>query len=237
MEWSFSHICITLIKINLIVTLLDIFKSIVGKQHPNIKKLFEDHKTLLNNSIIDLSNRDIVLYANQQIDKSLDDLMVLNDMHRFRVILTTTNGDCLYNAIAIQLFGSQDNYFMIKLGKIEIILRKQNAFTVLLARTGAGYTLETLIEYIAVDKSWGNKYFEIAISILCNRPLHAYTLHLASSVPFSHLYDLSYEKIQNKLLLITFKINHFSAILASNYNDVPVTPINNQFINFSKLFE
>ena len=209
----------------------------MGKPHPIIRKSFEDNKILLDNNIKNLSKREIVLHTNQQIDRSLDILMILNDMQNFKAILTDRNGDCLYNAVAIQLFGSQENYFMIKLGIIEIILRKEKAFRELLSKTGAGYSLEALIENIAVEKSWGNENCEIAISILCDRPLITYTLHQDNNVPFSHLYVISNKLLQNKPLLITFKINHFSAILASNYNEVPVKPLYNQFINFFKLFE
>jgi hypothetical protein len=217
---------------------IDIFTSILGKKFPIIQKIFEDNKIIIMEVVDQLKRKGLVLYENQQIDKDLDILMILNEMHQFKAVLTHVNGNCLYNAISIQLFAYDENFYLNKLGVLEIILKHEMSFRIMLSKTVSSYSYEGLIENIAIRESWGNEYCKVAISILCDRPLYVYSIGATHTIPYSYEYCMSDIISKKKRLGIKFKIYHFSAILAVNEDDLPLKPIMNQFINrFDKLFE
>ena len=61
----------------------------------------------------------IILYNSQTLDPSVSYLVEQVSQH-FVPIFTSTDGDCLFNAISINLCGSTDTSFKIKLASLLI---------------------------------------------------------------------------------------------------------------------
>jgi hypothetical protein len=155
--------------------------------------------------------------------------MVLNDLKNFKAVYTSGDGNCLYNSIAIQLYNSEKKFYLIKLGVLNTLFNHENAFRILLSRTGCKNDLDTFIESIATQNAWGDQYCEIAISLLCNRRLNCYCIDPEALIPYSYEYCMVEENVNRRPLLITFQTNHFSAILACKIDDIATTPRANHY--------
>ena len=156
-------------------------------------------------------------------------LMILNDLKNFRAVYTSGDGNCLYNSIAIQLYNAEEKFYLIKLGVLNTLFNQENAFRILLSKTGCKDNLETFVESVATQNAWGDQYCEIAISFLCNRRLNCYSLDPESLIPYSYEYCMFEEIVYRRPLLITFQKNHFTAILASKIDDIAATPRGNHY--------
>jgi hypothetical protein len=115
-------------------------------------------------------------------------------------------------------------------------LEYETLFRIILSNSHSRYTLESFIEHIAIPKSWGDEYCQIAISILFKKPLHTYSIDPQNSVPYSHEYCVDTEIMEDNAIKIAFILNHFVPLLAEKpYQNSPM-PIFKQF-KFSGLFK
>jgi hypothetical protein len=226
-----------LLNLIILADLLSVFKAITGKQFYIVKKIMIQNRVLIKTYIDNLRLKKQILYTNEKVDQSFDNLKILNDLTDFEAIIITGNGNCLYNSISYIFYGNEDMFFEIKLGMLSIIFENEIAFRTLLRKTSRVNSFETFVEYIAAPLSWGDEYCEVAISILLNKALNVYSIDPKTNIPYSHEYCMNRDILKNKPISIDFLTNHFTALLAKKEEVKANVPLFNQFIyKYENLF-
>jgi hypothetical protein len=95
------------------------------------------------------------------------------------VIKTTGDGDCLFHAISLSIFGNEERTDDIKICTVFILLEYQKFFTSFLA-ADYGCSFERLVRKTATKSVWGSSIHLSALSILCLRPIYSYPSNIYS---------------------------------------------------------
>ena len=107
----------------------------------------------------------------------------------------------------------------------------------MLVKSKVTYSFEKFAEYISQSLSWGNEFCQLAISILCNRPVNTYSIDRDTNIPYSHEYCMNEKTLENDPITLGFILNHFTAILPCSSLSRPNKPINNEYFSqFYSLF-
>ena len=158
-------------------------------------------------------------------------LVKLNGIENYLPIQTSNNGNCLYNAISIVLFGTEDFFYLIKIGILAILFKNEAHFRYILEKTSSPRgNFENFVEVVSTPQSWGDEICMIAISILINRPLNVYSIDPVNNIPYSHEYCIIQESYSNSPINIAFILNHFIALLPEKNSCLSPKPQFNQFI-------
>ncbi len=207
-----------------------LLESLSNKHYIIIKQQIKLSTPVLSALVQKLRKQNEKLYVKQPIDNFFMKVIKLNNLLGFLPILTTGNGNCLYNAISIILNGTEEHFYEIKLGLLFIIFEHEKYFRNVLEKTGSYHSFEKFVEIIATSFSWGDEYCQLGISVLLDRPLNVYSIDPSNNIPYSHEYCVNSETLKKKPINIAFILNHFTALLSNNDNAVAHKPKINQFI-------
>ena len=154
----------------------------------------------------------------------------------FIAISTDADGNCLYKAISLLIYGNQDCYIQIKLSVLFILIEYEEYFRNILKVTSPEYSFEKLIEDVSQTNSWGNEYTQLAISIVFNRPLNIYLFDKNNQPIYIHQFCVNNLQLEKeKSINLAHKIHHFVALLPIVEKFISTQPKTNQFIENFKL--
>ena len=166
-----------------------------------------------------LRNKNLIEYDYQLID--YDYYGLINYYTKNYVVLDTTkDGNCLFHAVSLNLFGSELNSFKIKLAAVFICFEYKIFIKTFLKEYNYQFTFETLILNTVKEGVWGSEIHFILLSLLIHRPIHCYSPHSSF--------------ISNPLLLssapvVLFLMNsHFIAGVRRNFTGQVSMPTSNQ---------
>ena len=198
--------------------------------------LVAEHINTLETVAETLRNQKETLYNRQPIDNSFNNLVSLHEVKNYLPILTTGDGNCLYNALSIVLFGNEDFYYLFKIGIFKIFFEYEMHFRNILEKTFSPHkSFEKFIENAAILNSWGDEICLVALSILIYRPINVYGLDPANKIPYSYEYCIINNSFENNPVNIAFILNHFVALLRKIEECKPPKPLMNQFLTRFKL--
>ena len=196
-----------------------------------VQKEITDNKLHLQKIITSLRTKDQIIYKNQKIDQNFNNLIILNEIDDYYPCTTNGNGNCLYNAISINLYGSEEYFYIIKTCMLSIFFEYQEYFRNILPKINLNNSFEKFIELVATPDSWGDDICQIAISILLNRPLYCFSIDPNKNIPYSYEYCVNQSYSKQEALNIAFISNHFVALLPKNIDPKTPKPIENQYIS------
>jgi hypothetical protein len=148
-----------------------------------------------------------VSYSTQKIAIAYELVLKNRQLDFFNPVLTTANGNCLYNAVSIALDGSERLCYLIKIALAFIFFKEKVFFKKIITETSGSNSFQQVANDSARNYAWGSEYHIFALSVLLERPLHIY----------SEANDLEYtgsEKGKDNLAVSIFHSNcHFTALL------------------------
>jgi hypothetical protein len=186
-----------------------------------------DHKTLIDRIVNHLRIQNPNMYSTQKIANYSAVLERIGINHSFAPIKTEANGNCLYNAISMILFGNSQNYWMIKLGLGAVFVNHESYVKNIID------TFDDKSEYTKVlfesvrDGAWGNHYHILMLSALLKKPIYVYTDTLSH-----HKYCVNQKLSFNKPVCILLVSNHFTALMPFHRTSKYVDAKWEQFKNF-----
>ena len=211
--------------------LKNIFKKITGKDYNLIKSVIEKYWNVFDIIISQFKRIKQKSYQNQLIDDKFYRVVYLNNVTNLEPIETTRNGNCLYNAISIIIFGCEDYFYLIKICVLSILLRYEAYFRNILLKCDSQFSFEEYIENCAIQFSWGDEISQIAVSILLDRPLYVYSFDPIKLIPYSYEFCVNPNSLNKFSINLGFIVNHFVALLPKDINVKPLKPRINPFIN------
>ena len=134
------------------------------------------------------------------------DVLVRNNLHgHFNPIMTNGDGNCLYRAVSICMFGEDSFYKMIRIATVFILSENFVYFNKIMN----GSNTQQLIVNTATDSHFGAEYEHQAISMLCLRPLIIF-----SNGPACEFFpDKCAMRHEREPMVILFKAAHFTALI------------------------
>jgi hypothetical protein len=185
-------------------------ESISGTSYVFIENCFVLHRKAIIQMIQYIRHPRINYYNDQQIDDKWN--FVFNYSSSCYPILTTNDGDCLYHAVSISLFGDQSHTFCIKLCAAFIVNEYKDFFmNVLTTNCDAFTSLPNKIENMIRIGYSGDIISIIALNILTTRPIFSYGINEINS----RYTNVSIEFPQDSPICIAFKENQFVALLGT----------------------
>ena len=199
--------------------------SLHKKSYSFIEKYVNVHR----NQFISLVNmirsvRYLPVYNYQESDLKLSNDFALN-FDSYVCLKTTPDGNCLYNAVSLNLFGMEDYWPYIKLAMIFILFEYEPYFREYI-REFSEYSFEGFIENTAKYGSWGNEINILALSVVSLRPMLTLTQH-------SNLWCNPTNSIASPLIL-ALKSYHFSSVVYTHYYARFNNPTQNQLAFFKR---
>ncbi|RNA05851.1 Chromo domain [Brachionus plicatilis] len=150
-------------------------------------------------------------YSGQDIDLLQSDILQKWNAYQAVSLRTTGDGNCLYNAISLSIFGNEDWSLDIKLCMIFILIENENYFRDLIKKFRYEESFERLVEDSATIDEYGTEFNIMALSLLFLRPIKCYSL---SNLALNS--DIS--KLGGYPIFLTLKSQHFTPIIPINYN-------------------
>ena len=165
------------------------------------------------------------LYNDQPIDIEYSDLAerVSQD---FVPIYTSPNGNCLFNAISINLYGSESQSLKIKLASLFICFEYEKSLRDFVIKSKFRLNFETLVLNLAKIGEWGCDFNLLTSSLLLARPVYSYSFFSNNS-----LFSDPFKFFGKDPVVLFNKDSHFVAALRLNYNSKVSIPRCNQ-LNF-----
>ncbi len=127
------------------------------------------------------------------------------------IVNTTGDGNCLFNACSLSLFGNERMAMDIRLCTVFILFEYHNYFKNFLRELNPNVSFEQIIIDTATNGEWAREIHLCALSILCYRPVFSYT-----NTKFS--VDATPMPMTRNPIMIYFKVNHYMAILQRDAN-------------------
>ena len=155
-----------------------------------------------------LRNKDLAEYNNQLIDSNYNRLVNFWSRH-YVGLFTTKDGNCLFHAISLNLFGSELYSFHIRLATVFMCFEYEGFIRKYMQDYAYNYDYETLILKTSKFGEWGSEIHFLLLSILLNRPVYCLT-HTNSL--------LSNPSLASSAPVVAFlKNSHFIAGVRSNF--------------------
>ena len=184
-----------------------------------IKNYIYLNRNLFIDSVKSLRNKDLTEYDNQPIDQTYNSLVDYYTKN-FVGLFTNSDGNCLFHAVSLNLFGNELNSLKIKLVTAFICFEYEMFIKTFLNEYNYQFDFEALILKTVKDGVWGSEIHFILLSLLLHRPIYCYT-------PFSSC-------VSNPLLLSSAPVvlflqnSHFVAGVRRNFTGQVSMPTSNQ---------
>ena len=164
----------------------------------------------------------VTFYNNQQVDLDYYNLIELYSNQYFPLV-TGPDGNCLYNAVSLNLCGIQNENFKLKLASIFITLEYETFYRYFILRKGYDFSFEDFILQTVRLGEWGNSLNILTLSLLTSRPIFC----------FQSAQSVQYNPFNSTLDPIVLFLNddHYVAGLRLNHNARIATPLSNPLLN------
>ena len=177
------------------------------------------NKTQLVDLVKYLRYKDLAEYGNQLID--IDYYSLINFWAKNYIGLDTTkDGNCLFHAISLNLFGSESYSFKIRLATVFMCFEYESFISRYLKDYGYNYDFEALVRKTSKFGEWGSEIHFLLFSLLLYRPIYSFT-------PRNSL--LSNPSLASTAPVVLFLQNsHFIAAVRRDFSGQISVPTNNQ---------
>ena len=140
-------------------------------------------------------------------------------------IKTTSDGNCLFHAKSISIYGNESESWNLKFCSALIVYKNQEIFKQVLRSDGNHATILMLIYKILKLNKWQDRLTIIALNILLARPIYSF----GQSVQLSHQTDIlppSNDIRRNYPVNILFNVNYFMGLLGTqDHSSLPLPPM------------
>lgn len=150
-------------------------------------------------------------YNGQDIDLLQNDILQKWNAYQAVSLKTTGDGNCLYNAVSLSIFGNEDWSLDIKLCMVFILIENESFFRDLIKKFKYEESFERLVKDSATLEEYGTEFNIIALSLLFLRPIKCYSI---SNLALNS--DIS--KLNRYPIFLTLKNQHFTSIVPIDYN-------------------
>ncbi|CAF1018080.1 unnamed protein product [Brachionus calyciflorus] len=141
-------------------------------------------------------------------------------------LYTTGNGDCLYNAISLALYGNESNSKKIKLSMVFIMFEYEDYFRNLVESFKYSDSFEKKVIDASTLGIFGNEFNMIALSLLFLRPIKCYSLHNIA-------FNVNTSQMSGYPIYLSLKDVHFTPIVPLNQN-FQIADTTGDHLNFIK---
>jgi hypothetical protein len=166
-----------------------------------------------------LRNKDLAEYNNQLID--LDYYRLVNIWAKNYVgVYTNKDGNCLFHAISLNLFGSESYTFQIRLAAVFMCLEYEAFIRKYMSDYAYAYDFDALILKKSKFGEWGSEIHFLLFFLLLYRPVYSFT-------PKNSLFS-NPSSASTAPLVVFLRNSHFVAGLRSNFAGQVQVPRCNQ---------
>ena len=129
------------------------------------------------------------VYTSEKVDRNFEHIIKqTNDLNSYMPIITTGDGNCLFNSISVIAFGHENEANLLRLVVVFILLNYDLYFKDLLIKTAATSTFEEFVVETSKIFNWTNDNVLVAVSIMICRPIYCYTMNKNRNTTFSYEY-------------------------------------------------
>jgi hypothetical protein len=201
-------------------------QAISGKKFDCIEKYFTEHRATIINMVKTIRNYNFIhSYTIQLIDSKCD--FLYNYTKYLYPLETSSDGNCLFHATSISIYGDQSQSFNLKLCAAFIIYENQDFFKKVFEADGNIITIPYMVENVIKMDKWQNRNTIIALNIVTLRPIFSYGNTIGNSVITNVIQKDSFNITPNFYpICIAFNVNHFIGCLGLfDLTEIP-TPAN-----------
>lgn len=186
-----------------------------------LKNIMSQNSHFLQKIIISLRNiKKYVTYTDEDTDSSFDILKEANNLNKgFFAKNTVGDGNCFYRSVSYILFGTEDNFYIIKLCCIFISYEYENFFTDYMKKTFFEESYNEFFKKICKKNEWADELVFVSAAILLNRPIFSFSVNKKSRKPFVQKFCFKVNDV--KPILIGYQENHFVPILQKENHMLP----------------
>lgn len=197
-----------------------IFVSINHKQNP--REIITENNLFIKKMITFMrSIQNYPTFNSQKEDHMFYDVLKSNNLlPRYHAKHTIGDGNCFYRSVSYLLFSSENNYDIVKLCCIFIIIEYESFFKDIIKQNGYDFEYTTLIKNICRKNEWADEVTFIATSIMLNRTILSFTCD--ENTKKHLLLNFSFEDNNAKPILIGYFKQHFVPILLETKKDEKV---------------
>ena len=168
-----------------------------------------------------------------QIDNFFNFLKInYEEFSNFETVITSSDGNCFYNAISLCLFGNEEFRHVLRLAVVFIVFENEQYFRNLIKFSYGEHKLNDMVISFSTDTNWANEYEIHAMSIVLNRPINVYSINEKNRVFITHQYYGHESQLKRGSLLLIHRLNHYAALLPLYLNIKHPETLGNQFIRF-----
>ena len=128
-------------------------------------------------------------------------------------ILTTGDGNCLYNAFSILLFENQDKWHIIKSCMLYQMYKHKDFFQEIMTSLNYNENVEIAIQKAVRSREYGNEINILALAILFQRDIIVYIASTKTNQINQVIYSLNIKNKNDNPCLIGLVNEHFFPIL------------------------
>jgi len=121
-----------------------------------------------------LKDKEIEVFRNQELDSRSNSLLPSPFKSNYVAVYTTPNGNCFYNSISLDLFGTERFYYLLKITILWDIMKNEVGYTKFVH--DHAYTYEELVHTALLDRMYANETIIYAATKVLKRPIHSYDM-------------------------------------------------------------
>jgi hypothetical protein len=187
---------------------IDIQKLVKNKDIAGLRNILNEKKTTINKIINLIREQKPQIHTTQKVADYFNVMESIGDMkYNYLPILTEGDGNCLYNAISLTLFGTSKWYKAVRIGLVFTILNEEIFIKNIIEKTCTHQTFETILLGSIEDRAWANEYHILISSAVLRMPIYMYS----TIVHQVYCANTQYAKIKPVCILHTG--NHYTALM------------------------
>jgi hypothetical protein len=192
----------------------------------NLESFFAIKNLFSNNSVIIIKMinkfrkiKDSNMYNYQKTTSLYTNILEINKIDKIKIpIYTIGDGNCFYRAISNILFGNQDNFKIVKICVIFILIDYFDYFEILFRDFKMNIGISNYILKHSKNHVWTDDFITQATAILCKRSICVFALRQRQ---FYTIFNSCLTKLQNPICTLyscdktadTYVNGHFTALL------------------------
>ena len=181
-----------------------------------IFELFKYQSSIFDNLIFEIRNSSFKLSWKPPIIRFLfynHYKSSLNLSANLHPILTTGDGNCLYNAFSILLFENEDKWHIIKSCMLYQMFKHRDFFQEIMISLNYNENVDIAIQKAARSREYGNEINILALAILFQRDIIVYIASTKTNQINQVIYSLNIKNKNDNPCLIGLVNEHFFPIL------------------------
>jgi hypothetical protein len=186
----------------------------------------KDTKDLLNHMIDNYRKKAIVLFdpTNNQIATRYAGFLKRNNEDQYyEPVLTTSDGNCFYNAISLQLYGHENHSKRLRLVSLYVLCQYELYFKEICTKTAGDY--EQLLVRTSKDKKWATELNILAMTIILDRPIALWSHYEKRNI-------LPFNTIVTHTLTFTTEQQYIKDHINLIFQDLHFTSLHSKILNY-----